>query len=61
LTKNYLDPSFNQNRAISFAFKNKHLHFMELLFEDKKVKESLKKDKKEIYEFLKLKNNTVNF
>ena len=44
-----VDPSAMCNESIEFAYKNNHMNIVLLLWEDERVKNSLKEDHKEIY------------
>tara|TARA_Y100000034_G_scaffold99524_1_gene122299 strand:- start:350 stop:610 length:261 start_codon:yes stop_codon:yes gene_type:complete len=44
-----VDPSDRNNWAIRFAFKNKHFDIVNLLWQDQRIKNSLKNHDEELY------------
>ena len=61
LSNKKIDPTFGENKAITSAFNKKNNNAVALLWKDERVKNTLKKDNIDLYNFLKIENNITNF
>ena len=64
LNNEKVDPSEDKNYSLRYALSNGHNDIVELLFNDKRVQNTLKNDNKNLYNRLKtkyIKNKVENF
>jgi hypothetical protein len=60
LTKSDANPSLSENHAISIAFRFKHEEIISYLWQDERVRKSLKNDNEKLYDVLFQREKTIN-